>query len=194
MNGLVVERSRLEVHRGEGPWFDSMEGVEAFSVPGVMESAFATLSVKPAEIDGAVLRAASRDEADYVWENVLGAPPDGQVHAPSVSQDHHARVEAMRSTTLPIALDGYHTSGAFDERRREGAGTRAELEDVGTTAFRGRYARVGDECGCFLARQEVLSKALLRTKPSFSQRFTRIAHAVLSDWIRWRRDARLGGA
>jgi hypothetical protein len=104
MNGVSVERSRLEVRRGQGPWFDAMEGVEASSVPGVVTSAQATLTVAAAPADGAALVGASRNEADYEWGRWFEEVPDASLR-PFAAGDHQQRVEAMRDVTWPQALE-----------------------------------------------------------------------------------------
>ena len=123
MNGVQVKRSRLEVKRGDGPWFDTMEGVEETSVPGVIQSGRAVLKVGKRTFDEAVLTTASRHEADYVWQNLLGAAPDGHLRANSMPEDHRQRMEAMRPLSLSTALDGMAgtiaTGASVDQQWRD---------------------------------------------------------------------------
>jgi len=111
MNGVVVERSRAEVQRGAGVWFDALEGVEEFSVPGVVTRGSAALKVTSAAPAPAALEGVSRDQADYVWESCFGEVPDQRLR-PFVAGDYQRRVEAMRDVSYPDALD--RMLGTFD--------------------------------------------------------------------------------
>ncbi len=123
MNGVQVKRSRLTVKRGDGPWFDTIEGVEETSVPGVIESGRAVLKVGKRTFEEAVLTSASRHEADYVWQNLLGAAPDGHLRANSMPEDHRQRMAAMRPLSLSTALDGMAgtiaTGASVDQQWRD---------------------------------------------------------------------------
>lgn len=105
MNGVVVKDSRLEVKRGDAPWFEHLRGVEETSVPGLIVAGHSVFEATSKAADASQLSSASRNEADYVWQNLLGAAPDGRLHANAMPEDHRARVEAMKSVTLDQALE-----------------------------------------------------------------------------------------
>lgn len=121
MNGVIVERSHTEVRRGNGGWFEYLESVEAFSVPGLVEKATSSLRASSAAPDGAVLAQAARDEAHYVWGNTFEEVPSQAVR-PYVAPDHQQRVEAMRNVAYPDALKGMlesfgRTSNLYEQTR-----------------------------------------------------------------------------
>lgn len=111
MSGVQVERSRAEFQRGTGPWFDGLEGLEEFSVPGVVTRGTAALTVTTTAPEPSALAGAPRDQADYLWESCFGEVPDPKLR-PFVSGDYPQRVAAMRNVSYPDALD--RMLGTFD--------------------------------------------------------------------------------
>jgi hypothetical protein len=121
MNGVIVARSHTEVRRGNGGWFEFLEGTEELSVPGLVDKATASLRVVSAAPDGAVVAQAPRDEAHYVWGNTFEEVPSQELR-PYVAPDHQQRVEAMRNVAYPDALKGMlqtfgRTSNLYEQTR-----------------------------------------------------------------------------
>lgn len=104
MNGLVVEGSTLVVRRSEGPWFQSMEGAEAYSVPGVVTSAQATFTATATPFDASAFEGASRVMNEYVWESCFDQLPSAETRT-FTAADHQQRVEAMKNVSYPDALE-----------------------------------------------------------------------------------------
>lgn len=112
MNGLVVEGSTLLVRRGDGPWFQSMEGAEAYAVPGVVTSASAIFTATATTFDAAAFEGASRVQSEYVWESCFEQLPSTTART-FTAADHQQRVEAMKNVTYPVALEKMLTTLAM---------------------------------------------------------------------------------
>lgn len=98
-----LSSSVLQVTVAPGRWFSSVSGEETFGT-AEGDRAQSTLEARALSPDSEALAAASRDRSRYRWRNLLGKV-DAATHY--VAPDHAARVEAMRSQTLPAAVQAF---------------------------------------------------------------------------------------
>lgn len=88
-----VTDSFLSAQLGSGPWFDALTSREVVSM-GVFSSATVEVKVTRATADASVLAQVSRDEGEYVWEDLLPRPV-----LPSASKEP-SREERARLATM----------------------------------------------------------------------------------------------
>jgi hypothetical protein len=97
--------SSLVVRPGVGAWFDSLRGDETLSGVAGIDS-HTVVDAKRIAADRSALAAASRDQSQYVWENLL--PRSLTTRAkPEVTQQELRARDAMRGLTLDQALGSF---------------------------------------------------------------------------------------
>ena len=107
MEGVELVDGLVEVRRGGSPWFETLRGEEQVA-GGQVDASKTVWEVKAVGAEASVLATASRDVADYVWENSLAMDQvveRSQLGAPS--EDHAKRVEAARGVTFDQAFDRF---------------------------------------------------------------------------------------
>ncbi len=106
----VVEESFLSAKLGTTPWFDSIEGVERLAGLPVGSSR-GELSLTGLPFDPVAFAGVSRNEADYVWENLLpraGVAPVAPVaERPRFSEAELREHAALKNVSYETALDRF---------------------------------------------------------------------------------------
>ena len=111
---LSIKHSLLTVRYGTNGWFDSMEGTDVMSGAGLTRGE-SQLTVTPQALDGAALASASRDEASYVWEDLLPRPAAAPATPRAeVTVDERRQKEALGRLTFGQALQQFAAQVAHE--------------------------------------------------------------------------------
>jgi hypothetical protein len=104
MSELRVTSSAMTIRRGASGWFESMTGLEGFTASSI-DTGRVELSVVSVAPRAELFEGASRNQADYVWENMFG--PMQSVVGSVVPPNHAERVAAMRDVSMETAMEQF---------------------------------------------------------------------------------------